>query len=120
MRLLRLIGSFIFWTYDRGSWQYDVMCAIILAFIFLTPARVFKDRPVLTEANQVVQVTGVEGSGYRVEAKLLQTSSTSLEVNAEALLKQVTGRPVEIQRIQPVVDDRGRIEAYTIWIKEQD
>ena len=27
----------IFWSYERGSWQYDVICAAILAFIFLTP-----------------------------------------------------------------------------------
>jgi hypothetical protein len=25
------------WGYDRGTWQYDVLCLIILAFIFLTP-----------------------------------------------------------------------------------
>ena len=26
----------LFWTYDRGSWQYDVMVVLILAFISLT------------------------------------------------------------------------------------
>ena len=26
----------LFWTYDRGSWQYDVMVILILAFIWLT------------------------------------------------------------------------------------
>lgn len=31
----------LFWTYERGSWQYDVICAVILAFIFLTPSTVF-------------------------------------------------------------------------------
>ena len=27
----------IFWTYERASWQYDVMVILILAFIWLTP-----------------------------------------------------------------------------------
>ena len=27
----------LFWTYDRGSWQYDVMVLIILGFVYLTP-----------------------------------------------------------------------------------
>ncbi len=26
-----------FWTYDRATWQYDVMVIAILAFIWLTP-----------------------------------------------------------------------------------
>jgi hypothetical protein len=33
----------LFWSYDRGTWQYDVMCVLILAFIFLIPARAFDD-----------------------------------------------------------------------------
>ncbi len=32
-----LLKKIIFWTYGRTTWQYDVLCALILAFIFLTP-----------------------------------------------------------------------------------
>jgi hypothetical protein len=31
-----IIWRGLFWTYDRGSWQYDVMVFLILAFIWLT------------------------------------------------------------------------------------
>ena len=34
--LLVLWRSFL-WTYDRGSWQYDLMVIAILAFVWLTP-----------------------------------------------------------------------------------
>lgn len=27
----------IFWDYERGTWQYDLMCLLIVAFIFLSP-----------------------------------------------------------------------------------
>ncbi|MGI8669228.1 MAG: hypothetical protein ACR2J3_05175 [Aridibacter sp.] len=27
----------ILWDYERGTWQYDVFCLLIIAFIFLTP-----------------------------------------------------------------------------------
>jgi len=118
LRILRTIGGFIFWTYERGSWQYDVMVGLILAFIFVTPRTFFHDRPTLTQARQVVQVRGLEGVGYRIEARLLEGTARSLEANAEHVLEQVTGQPVEILRIQPVLDPRGRIEAYTVWIKE--
>ncbi|HSR66906.1 MAG TPA: hypothetical protein VLU25_03100 [Acidobacteriota bacterium] len=31
----------LFWTYERGTLQYDLMVLAILAFIFLTPMGVF-------------------------------------------------------------------------------
>ena len=34
--LLVLWRSFL-WTYERGSWQYDLMVIAILAFVWLTP-----------------------------------------------------------------------------------
>ncbi len=27
----------ILWNHERGTWQYDVFCLLIIAFIFLTP-----------------------------------------------------------------------------------
>ena len=42
------MGKFIlrvlFWTYPRGSWQYDLLCIIIIFFIFLSPIWFF-DQP---------------------------------------------------------------------------
>lgn len=31
------IRNVLLWTFGRGTWQYDIMCGLILAFIFLTP-----------------------------------------------------------------------------------
>ncbi len=39
--MLQAISRVLFWTYSRGSWQYDVLCGLILCFIFLTPRTVF-------------------------------------------------------------------------------
>lgn len=36
--------NFIQWNYERGSWQYDVFCLLIVAFIFLTPKAWFEKR----------------------------------------------------------------------------
>jgi hypothetical protein len=41
---MRGLMRFIFWDFPRASWQYDVMVALILIFIFATPADFFKDR----------------------------------------------------------------------------
>ncbi len=39
--MLKAIARVLFWTYPRGSWQYDLMCIGIILFIFLTPRWVF-------------------------------------------------------------------------------
>ena len=32
-----------FWTYERATWQYDVLVIVILAFIWLTPPSWLQD-----------------------------------------------------------------------------
>jgi hypothetical protein len=32
-----IVWNALFWTYERATWQYDVMVLAILAFIWLTP-----------------------------------------------------------------------------------
>jgi hypothetical protein len=34
---LRVLWNAFFWTYERATWQYDVMVIAILAFVWLTP-----------------------------------------------------------------------------------
>ena len=36
--------NFIQWNYERGTWQYDTFCLLIVAFIFLTPKSWFEKR----------------------------------------------------------------------------
>jgi hypothetical protein len=34
---VRILWNAFFWTYERTTWQYDLMVIAILAFIWLTP-----------------------------------------------------------------------------------
>ena len=43
----------LFWNYRRGSWQYDLIVAAILAFIFFTPRSLFNDQPRLPRVREV-------------------------------------------------------------------
>ncbi len=33
----RILWHAFFWTYERATWQYDLMVIAILAFVWLTP-----------------------------------------------------------------------------------
>jgi len=43
------LRQLIFWEHERGTWQYDIFCLLIIAFIFLTPKAWFnKHEPLAT------------------------------------------------------------------------
>lgn len=45
------------WTYERGTLQYDVICALILAFIFFVPRSCFL-RKKISQENPPTHVSG--------------------------------------------------------------
>lgn len=40
----KVLRGILVWSYERGTLQYDIICALILAFIFLTPRSCFEPR----------------------------------------------------------------------------
>jgi hypothetical protein len=117
MGIGKVIKSYIFWTYDRGSVHYDVMVTLILAFIFITPYYVnFKDKPTAhtTHPKQIIiNRNGQDGFVYEVSAdQLVQGSDMNAELTRalEATVGNVT-----IARYEAVRDQKGRIVAYRAW-----
>jgi hypothetical protein len=37
----KTIHNIFVWSYERGTLQYDIICALILAFVFLVPPSCF-------------------------------------------------------------------------------
>lgn len=69
-----MIRNIVLWSYERASWQWDVLCLLIVAFIFLTPKAWFDKREKLaTQTPQVnVKVTeissGKVGIGHNIKS----------------------------------------------------
>jgi len=40
---IRMLWNGFFWTFDRATWQYDVMVIVILGFVWLTPPDWLRD-----------------------------------------------------------------------------
>ena len=50
--MFKTINGYIWWTYERGSFHYDVMVTINLLFIFLAPRLIdFRDKPPAPNAH---------------------------------------------------------------------
>ena len=67
----RFVLYTLFWTYGRTTRQYDVLCGLILCFIFLTPPIMFNDSSRLQKKDR----SSVEISTQKTD---------KLEMNAEA------------------------------------
>src|SRR5215470_15055891 len=69
----RIIKSFLFWSHERGTIQYDVMVTIILLFVFVSPMVIsFNDRPVQRNPQSSGVLVYPDGNGefvYQVENK---------------------------------------------------
>ena len=88
----------LFWSYDRGSWQYDLMCVLILAFIFFAPNRLFH-----TSAS-------IRVSTERITAdEIGSPAPEDLEQRIETHLSEKRGYKVRIAHIDRLTDDSGRV-----------
>src|ERR1700754_205867 len=128
--MLKILRSYFWWTYERGSFHYDVMVTLILLFLFLGPRFIdFKDRPVetvaLNSSEVLVKEAGSEGDTsrfvYQIRADDIERASKGAtsedEIRAAILriIEPIAGE-VTLERYQPVRDVNGRIIAYDAWI----
>ncbi len=117
---LALSRSF-FWSYERGSWQYDIICAVILAFIFLTPASWFHDRPTLGLTNLrhsqgIIEIGHAkDGWHYLVDARLVAPlAPLSPEDAVRKILLRRLHHPVELKSVDALRDRNNVVLGYTV------
>ena len=124
------IGQFFyrtfFWSYERGSWQYDLAVILILAFVF-TPKSWFHDQPQVGLPVNSTQVELLSKSGeteiYRVDSRVLAppTRTPALQNDLHNMLQKAgpglqDGR-FAIGKIEPLRDANGNVIAYQVEIK---
>ena len=124
--MFKLIRSYIFWAYERGSFHYDVMVTAILIFMFVSPHLIdFKDKPVETVAlhasEVLVREAGTSGGSsrfiYQVRADDMSGARTDPERRAAILrvIEPISGE-VSLERYEPIRDVQGKIIAYNAWV----
>ena len=114
------IKRFIWWDYARGVWQYDMMVAIILAFIFLTPREWFRDQPRIPRASNIAMLPGENGSDmYLIDPELLAGIPENQRLSkVAAILKSRTGKKQTVLRLQPIYDEsENELKSYVAFTK---
>ena len=125
--MFKLIRSYVFWSYERGSFHYDVMVTAILVFMFVSPHFIdYNDKPVETVAlhasEVLVKEAGTTSSGssrfmYQVRADDMGAAKTDAERQTAILrvIEPISGE-VTLERYEPVRDAQGKIVAYNAWV----
>jgi hypothetical protein len=124
--MIKLLRSYLFWTYERGSFHYDVMVTLILLFLFVGPRFIdFKDKPVETvpfrSSEVLVTAAGSNDEGrlfiYQIRAEDLRNAKTESD-RQDAILRvveSISGQ-ASLQRYEPVRDVKGNVIAYNAWV----
>ena len=122
-RIGRTLKGYLFWTYERGSFHYDIMVTLILAFIFIGPYYInFKDKPVEHIPHRTEVVVAPDGHGglvYDVESSAVSGHDDG-QVRAELLkiIEPISGE-VSISKVDTVRDRSGRILQYKVWVQRE-
>ncbi len=128
-----LIVRTVFWSYDRGTWPYDVAVAAIVLFVLLSPPSWFHDQPPIGPAPAAALVALLEedpSNGrktYRVDARLLASPvrtpvrTPELEHELHEAVRNNVGdlkrRNFQILRIEPIRGDNGTVAYYDVSVK---
>lgn len=117
------IRSYILWSYERGTIQYDVMVTLILLFVFFSPQVInFKDKPVEHNPHRTGVVVVPDEQGgliYQVEGSAVTgTDNGAVRRQLLRIIEPISGE-VSITKIEPVLDPSGRVLRYKVWVERE-
>lgn len=120
-RIWGTIRSYVLWSHERGTVQYDVMVTLILLFVFFSPRLInFKDKPVdhnPRAAGVLVTPDGHNGFIYQIDAAGVQgKDDATIRGELFGIIEPVSGE-VSISKYEVVRDPSGHILAYRVWVQ---
>ena len=103
------IKKIVLWNYPRTSWQWDVLCVLILVFIFLTPKSWFANTSYRQEPHKeahTIVILNAEDFGPQ-----------PLKSEIEQRAKEVAHRPDAHQVTIRPQEEGGKIKRYEVDIR---
>ena len=110
--MLSVLRKLFFWNYARNTWQWDVLCVVILIFIFLTPKSWFEN----SERRGYAAHQNLTASKVLISPELIENTQDNGKV--ERVVRTFTGRnDVQVVNIRKVVDKDGKTIGYEVDIR---
>lgn len=119
----RILKSYFYWTYQRGSFHYDVMVTLILVFIFVTPHLWdYGDKPSMLDfPAHPMTVTSDGGRGMIITihasdvAAAAGASDSEVKSALRTAIEPVAGDSVFVERWVLERDPQGKPLAWKVW-----
>ena len=110
--MLSALRKLFFWNYARNTWQWDILCVVILIFIFLTPKSWFEN----SERRGYAAHQNRTASKVLIGPELI--GNTQDKVKVEQVVRAFTGRSdAQVVDIRKVVDKDGNTLGYEVDIR---
>jgi hypothetical protein len=112
------LKRFILWDYPRGGWQYDVICGIIMIFVFGSPRQWFRDQPRIPHASQITSLPSHGESVFWIETELVSAIPPAQQLDRLGkVLTARTGKKQDLIRIEPIFDSEQEIKGYMAFAR---
>lgn len=109
--MFNAVKKVFLWNYARNSWQWDILCVIILAFIFLTPKDWFQNGE-----RRGIGAHQTSMSTLLVDPQMIDAEGDKSFV--EQQVRTLTRRPeVEVLAVRKLLDEKGKVRGYEIDIR---
>ena len=110
--LTSTLKKIFFWNYARNTWQWDLLCVVILIFIFLTPKWWFLESE---RAGNTVHQSPVTQTVLLTPEGIDNAADKG---QIEQRVKSLTGRTnVEVVAVRKVVDSDGKTCSFEVDIR---
>ena len=110
--LLSVLRKLFFWNYARNTWQWDVLCVVILIFIFLTPKSWFEN----SERRGSAAQQNSAASTVLISPELIENAQDKGQV--EQVVRTFTGRAdAQVLKVRKVVAKDGKTRGYEVDIR---
>lgn len=118
-KILEIFKATFFWSYERGSWQYDLLCIAILLFIFAIPTSFFDDRkPAGTPSADVRNIKFLVKPDFISNQDLAQLPPQATVREAlEAGGAKRYNRSVRLLHHEIVSNQEGVVVGYRAWFE---
>ncbi len=110
--MLSVLRKIFFWNYARNTWQWDVLCVVILIFIFGAPKSWFEN----SERSGAYAHQSPAASTVLVDPELVDNAEDRGQI--EQRVRTLTGcNEARVVNVRKVVDQDGKTRAYEVDIR---
>lgn len=121
-KLLNILRNIFLWSYERATWQYDLLVVLIIATIFFVPGQFFgdRDRPLRTPNEEIVRRWSIESkkiSTFADRSGKAETLKNDPREVVQLYLREVIRPDIEVADCKVELDTGGKVTGYSVWFQ---